>query len=105
MQVLVFRVRVSLSLRWTSKRRIRSIIYLWRWDCSWLYSPMRDRHVRPQVGHRYAKLVSLFLAACSCRRRRRSPSFLSCVACMERIPAVQISCQPSYMVISHCFED
>jgi len=26
--------------------------YLWRWDCSRLYSPMRDRHVRPQVGHR-----------------------------------------------------
>ena len=24
--------------------------YLWRWDCSRLYSPMRDRHVRPQVG-------------------------------------------------------
>ena len=26
--------------------------YLWRWDCSWLYNPMRDLHVRPQVGHR-----------------------------------------------------
>jgi len=26
--------------------------YLWRWDCSWLYSPMRGRHARPQVGQR-----------------------------------------------------
>jgi len=37
------------SLRWTSKRRIRSIIYLWRWDCSRLYSPM----LIDMYGHRW----------------------------------------------------
>jgi len=26
--------------------------YLWRRDFSWLYSPMRAKDVRPQVGHR-----------------------------------------------------
>jgi len=49
-------------------------------------------------GHRWdtdkAELFSLFRAACSCRRRRRSSSVLSCVSCMKTIPVVQISRQP-----------
>ena len=68
--------------------------YLGRWDCLWLCSPVRARHVRPQVGHRSAALLTLFRAASSCRRRRRSSSFLSCGACVERRPVVQMSPQP-----------
>jgi len=37
---------------------------------------------------------SRFRAACSCRRWWCSSSVLTCVACMKRMPVVQMSCQP-----------